>query len=185
MIGSVVPEESVILVDGHDNCTGVMEKMDAHRLGLLHRAFSVFIFNDRDELILQRRAPGKYHSAGLWTNTCCGHPRPGEDVIAAAQRRLMEEMGICCALVHRFTFRYTADVGSGLRENELDHVFVGRYGGLIHADPAEADAWRTIALDALQLEMSNEPDRFTAWLHACIGRVARADRPPARVTEPE
>lgn len=164
--------ESVVLVDAEDNASGSMEKMEAHRQGALHRAFSVFIFNDRGELILQRRAPGKYHSAGLWTNTCCGHPRPGEDLAEAAHRRLMEEMGIACALEHRFAFAYRADVGNGLQENELDHVFVGRYNGLPILHPGEADSWRAVTLDALEIEMTLAPNRFTPWLHACIARVA-------------
>ncbi len=163
--------ESVVLVDAEDNVSGTMEKMEAHRKGVLHRAFSVFIFNDRGELLLQRRAPSKYHSGGLWTNTCCGHPRPGEALAAAAQRRLMEEMGIACPLEHRFTFAYTAEVGNGLVENELDHVFVGRFNGLPILDPSEADSWRAVTLDALELEMTLSPYRFTTWLHACIARV--------------
>lgn len=172
-------EESVVLVDEDDKDIGVMEKLEAHRKGVLHRAFSVFIFNDRDELILQRRAPGKYHSAGLWTNTCCGHPRPGEVLMAAAQRRLKEEMGIACELEHRFAFAYSANVGNGLSEKEYDHVFTGHYSGTPEPDPEEADAWRWITLDALELEMAMEPLRFTPWLHACIARVARRDRPSA------
>lgn len=179
MSAKAVPEESVVLVDELDNATGIMEKLEAHRKGALHRAFSVFIFNDRDELILQRRAPGKYHSAGLWTNTCCGHPRPGEVLIAAAQRRLLEEMGIACELQHHFEFTYSANVGNGLQENEFDHVFTGRYSGAPVPDPEEADAWRAITLDALELEMAMEPQRFTPWLHTCIDRVARRDRPSA------
>ncbi|MEO8068163.1 MAG: isopentenyl-diphosphate Delta-isomerase [Flavobacteriales bacterium] len=176
---AAVQEESVVLVDEQDNAIGAMGKMEVHRSGLLHRAFSVFVFNEKGQLLLQRRAPGKYHSAGLWTNTCCGHPRPGEDLQGAAQRRLMEEMGIACALERNFSFTYTADVGNGLRENELDHVFSGSYSGDPHPDPEEADAWRAIALDALELEMAREPHRFTPWLHHCVSRVAGRDRPTA------
>lgn len=169
-------EESVVLVDEQDNAIGVMEKMEAHRTGRLHRAFSVFVFNENGELLLQRRAPGKYHSAGLWANTCCGHPRPGEELQDAAQRRLMEEMGIRCALEPSFSFIYRADVGNGLHEYELDHVFTGRHSGTPRPDPQEADAWRAITLDALEQEMASDPHRFTTWLHHCIARVAGRDR---------
>ena len=168
-----------MLMDAEDNVLSNMEKMKAHQNGALHRAFSIFIFNERGELILQRRAPGKYHSAGLWTNTCCGHPRPEEDLAAAAQRRLMEEMNIACVLEHRFTFAYTAEVGNGLVENELDHVFVGRFNGVPVLDPCEADSWRAVALGALELEMTLSPNRFTPWLHACIGKVVNHHRTSA------
>src|SRR5258708_6729560 len=118
-------DEQVILIDNKDNEIGISEKLEAHRKNLKHRAFSVFIFNNKKELLLQKRAMGKYHYAGLWTNTCCGHPRPGEPTPQAAQRRLMEEIGIQCDLAKAFDFSYQADLENGLHENELDHVYFG------------------------------------------------------------
>ncbi|HNK86555.1 MAG TPA: isopentenyl-diphosphate Delta-isomerase, partial [Flavobacteriales bacterium] len=117
--------EQVTLVNERDEVIGRMEKLEAHRVGALHRAFSIFIFNREGRLLLQQRADGKYHSPGLWTNSCCGHPRPGEPTMKAAQRRLHEELGIRCELTEEFTFSYRAEFGNGLIEHELDHVFFG------------------------------------------------------------
>jgi isopentenyl-diphosphate delta-isomerase len=146
-------EERVILVDENDVERGTAEKLRAHAEGALHRAFSVIVFNRRGELLLQCRAGGKYHSAGLWTNTCCGHPRPGEDTLVAARRRLGEEMGIDCDLQPLFGLRYRADFANGLAENEYDHVFVGRYDGEPRPDPGEVQAWRWAPLDSLRGEL--------------------------------
>src|SRR4051812_29121136 len=118
-------EIKVILVDDNDREVGVMEKMEAHRRGLLHRAFSIFIFNSRGELLLQKRALSKYHSGGLWTNTCCGHPMPGENIETAANRRLNEEMGINCVLNNIFQFHYNVLLDHAMTENEIDHVLFG------------------------------------------------------------
>jgi isopentenyl-diphosphate Delta-isomerase len=164
-------EEQVVLVNEQDEALGTMNKLDAHRQGILHRAFSVFVFNDRGEVLMQRRAYGKYHSGGLWTNTCCSHPRNGEPTPIAAARRLAEEMGIRCRLEQAFTFLYKADVGQGLIEHELDHVFIGTDEGPARPDPAEVSdtAWMSPAdLDAA---LTEHPEQFTAWLRLCWPRV--------------
>jgi isopentenyl-diphosphate Delta-isomerase len=155
--------EQVVLVDPEDRDLGVMEKQRAHAEGLLHRAVSVFVFDDQGRLLLQRRAEPKYHSAGEWTNTCCSHPRPGEPAEAAAHRRLREEMGFDCPLVPAFRFTYRAEVGGGLVEHELDHVFVGRWSGDPQPDPAEADDWRWLSLAGAARDAAEHPERYTAW----------------------
>src|ERR1043165_4926793 len=134
-------EEQVILVDEHDRGRGVMEKMEAHRRAELHRAFSVVIFNSKGEMLLQRRASGKYHSAGLYSNTCCSHPRPGEDTLSAANRRLKEEMGLETLLNKRCTFIYKTSFSNGLTENELDHVFEGTSDAVPAPDPDEVQSF--------------------------------------------
>lgn len=161
-------QESVILVNEQDQPTGTMEKMEAHRRGLLHRAFSVFVFNDRDELLLQRRALSKYHSAGLWTNTCCSHPRPGEDTEAAAHRRLQEEMGFDCALRPKATFVYKTPFDNGLTEHEFDHVFTGTFNHdpVINREEAEGFAWRTI--DDIRHDMNARPEAYTSWFRIAL-----------------
>lgn len=155
--------EQVIVVDASDVEVGAAPKLDAHVEGLLHRAFSIFLFNARGEILLQRRADRKYHTPGLWTNTCCGHPRPGEVTAEAARRRLREEMGIDCELSPLFAFTYRAHLGSGLSEHEIDHVFVGRYDGSPRPDPREASAWRWIDPLEAQREMEEDPAGFTPW----------------------
>lgn len=161
-------QESVILVNEQDQPTGTMEKMEAHRQGLLHRAFSVFVFNHRHELLLQRRALSKYHSAGLWTNTCCSHPRPGEDTEAAAHRRLREEMGFDCALQLKTTFIYKTPFDNGLTEHELDHVFTGTFNHdpVLNTAEAEAFAWKPI--DAIRQEMAARPEQYTSWFRIAM-----------------
>lgn len=163
--------EQVVLVDGSGRDLGVVEKGEAHRAGLLHRAFSVFVFNREGDLLLQQRAPGKYHSAGLWSNTCCGHPRPGEEVRMAAARRLFEEMGIRCPLHGAFHFTYRAELAGGMVEHEIDHVFVGRADGAVDADPVEVMATRWIARADLAAELRAGPEAFTAWLPLCVWRA--------------
>ncbi|MCB0770048.1 MAG: isopentenyl-diphosphate Delta-isomerase [Flavobacteriales bacterium] len=165
-------EERVVLVNEKDEELGSMEKLEAHRTGTLHRAFSVFLFDANDRLLLQRRAFGKYHSPGLWTNTCCSHPRVGESIMEAAHRRLMEEMGLKASLEHRFSFAYRADVGQGLIEHELDHVLFGRMEGRPEPDPAEVMDVRLIDLDDLEHELHTSPGSYTAWLRACWSEVA-------------
>jgi isopentenyl-diphosphate delta-isomerase len=161
---SHAPPERVVLVDTGDRVVGAAGKLDAHRTGALHRAVSVFVFDARDLLLLQQRARGKYHSGGRWTNTCCGHPRPGEDAAGAARRRLREEMGIACTLHGAGRFVYRADVGGGFVEHELDHVFVGWSDRDPSPDPAEVAGWRRVTVDGLQAELARAPDRFTVWL---------------------
>lgn len=169
-----ITEEQVLLVNERDEALGIMGKLEAHQVGALHRAFSVFLFDDRGRLLMQRRAPGKYHSAGLWTNTCCSHPRPSESIPEAAQRRLMEEMGIEAALVPQFSFIYRAAFDNGLQEHELDHVLVGTYSGEASPNPGEADAWEYVHPDALEADMNAHPERYTVWLRSCWVRVREA-----------
>jgi isopentenyl-diphosphate Delta-isomerase len=154
----------VVLVDENDLPMGVMEKLEAHRKGLLHRAFSVFVFNDKGQLLLQRRALGKYHSGGLWTNSCCSHPGPGEDVREAAERRLKEEMGFSVPLKFFKSFTYKADLENGLIEHEFDHVFIGHYSDAPTPDPAEVAEWKYVAMDDLVSDMQATPSSYTVWL---------------------
>jgi isopentenyl-diphosphate delta-isomerase type 1 len=159
--------EHVILVDENDNEIGIAEKIQAHRESLRHRAFSVFVFRQHPqlELLLQQRAEHKYHSGGLWTNTCCSHPRPGENIIAAGERRLWEEMGIRVALKSLGWFHYIAHFPNGMTENEVDYVLVGMTG-IEHIAPnvEEVKAFRWVALDDLKQEMLENPAGFTPWL---------------------
>jgi isopentenyl-diphosphate delta-isomerase len=161
----------VILVDEHDRERGSATKSEAHRSGALHRAFSVLVFNRRGEILLQQRALDKYHSGGLWSNTCCGHPRPGEDTGAAARRRLREEMGFECDLRRLFAFYYRVELARGLSEHEYDHVFVGSYEGDPRPDPAEVEAWRWIQLSAVHREIAEAADRYTRWFPLILQRL--------------
>lgn len=163
--------ERVVLVDDQDRRIGTADKLEAHRNPRLHRAFSVFVVNPSGELLLQRRARGKYHSGGLWSNTCCGHPRPGEDTGEAAHRRLREEMGIDCPLARAFSFTYRAKLEGGMEEHELDHVFVGRFRGDPRPDPAEAEAWRWAPLDEVRSDLDRHPEAYTAWFRIALPRV--------------
>lgn len=160
--------EQVILVNPDDREIGTAEKLSAHRDGLLHRAFSVLIDNDRGDMLLQRRAAGKYHSAGLWSNACCGHPRPNEDVRAAAERRLMEEMGFTVPLAAAFQFLYKESVGPDLVEHELDHVLAGRFNGVPTPNTEEVSAWRWVAPGDLQREITERPAQFTVWFRRIV-----------------
>lgn len=163
--------EEVILVDADDHEIGTMEKMEAHRLGVLHRAFSVFIFNARGELLLQQRAPEKYHSAGLWTNTCCSHPRKGENLHDAALRRLKEEMGITCELTYGFHFTYRAALTDQIYEHEVDHVFFGISEALPQPDKNEVVAFRYSNMTDLTKAIEEHPEAYTAWLKICLDAV--------------
>jgi isopentenyl-diphosphate delta-isomerase len=160
--------ENVILVDNDDNMYGVMEKMQAHKQGKLHRAISIFVFNSDGEFLLQRRATEKYHSAGKWSNTCCSHPRLDETNIDAALRRLKEEMGLECELNHQFSFVYRAEMENGLIEHEYDHVFFGITDILPVPNPAEVAGYRYIGGDELVADMSKKPDRYTVWFKLCL-----------------
>lgn len=165
--------EQVILVDERDREVGAGEKLAVHRAGQLHRAFSVFVVDAKGRLLLQRRAPGKYHSAGLWSNTCCGHPRPGEATAAAAHRRLREEMGFECPLTAAFSFVYRADLGNGLTEHELDHVFIGSFRGTPRPDPGEVAEWRAVPVGELRADLGARPQTYSAWLPTALdGLVA-------------
>lgn len=155
--------EYVVLVDRNDRPLGTMEKMEAHLKAKLHRAFSVFVVNRNGELMMQRRALSKYHSPGLWTNTCCSHPRQGEDVMEAAHRRLKEEMGFDCDLVKAFDFIYKADVGQGLTEHEFDHVFTGFYEGEPLINPDEVMEWKWMDIEDLKNDITGNPGDYTVW----------------------
>lgn len=157
--------EEVILVNEFDEPLGVMEKMEAHRKALLHRAFSVFIFNSKGEMLLQRRSMTKYHSGGLWTNACCSHPRPGEDTCQAATRRLAEELGFTTRLEEVFDFTYKSAFENGLTEHEYDHVFVGYYDQDIHPNPAEVCEYKFLSIEAVGADMATRPEVYTCWFH--------------------
>jgi len=163
--------EEVVLVNEQDKAVGVIEKLEAHRKGLLHRAFSVFIFNSSQQLLLQKRALNKYHSAGLWTNTCCSHPRPEEEIIPAAQRRLWEEMAIKCTLVPVFTFIYKAHFDNGLIEHEYDHVFIGKTDNIPKINKEEADEWKYMALKDIKEDIIINPANYTEWFKLSYDRV--------------
>ncbi|NPA43080.1 MAG: isopentenyl-diphosphate Delta-isomerase [Chlorobi bacterium] len=156
-------EEKVILVDSEGKATGEMPKLEAHRKGVLHRAFSVFLFDDRGRLLLQKRASGKYHSGGLWTNTVCSHPRPGEDTASAARRRLREEMGMEADLKEIFSFVYRAELDGGLTEHEFDHVFIGRAESVPRPDPSEAEDFAYMHLHDIREDIRRRPEKYTAW----------------------
>lgn len=173
-------EEVVVLVDARDNVVGSAPKMEAHRKGLLHRAISVFVFNTAGEMLLQRRAGGKYHSGGLWTNACCSHPRPGENPHKAAMRRLREEMGLQGSLDYSFSFIYRAELDQELIEHELDHVFTGTISNDPVPDPEEVGEWRWIAPDALEAELAAAPEQFTAWFPIALEALMRKRGAEAR-----
>ena len=164
-------DELVILVDDNDMEIGFGGKADIHREGRLHRAFSVFIFDSQEQMLIQQRTISKYHSAGLWSNTCCGHPRPGEVIADAAHRRLQQEMGFDCELQRLFGFRYRTRVGNGLIEDEYDHVFVGHYDGIPMPDPAEVADWKWIGIANLSEALSDFPNRFTYWFRKVVDEL--------------
>ena len=161
----------VILVDENDMPIGRMEKLAVHQQGLLHRAISVYVFNDHNELLIQRRAAGKYHAGGQWSNTCCGHPLPGEDTQEAAMRRLYQEMGMACALHESFELSYCLDVGGGLTEHELAHVFIGHSNVVPQLNAEEADAFAYHPVDEILEQMQLEPEHFTPWFRLCLPKV--------------
>ena len=156
-------EEKVILVDQNDNQIGVMPKMEAHEKAVLHRAFSVFILNHKNEVMLQQRAMHKYHSPGLWTNTCCSHQRVGETNIEAGTRRLQEEMGFTTSLKETVSFIYKAPFDNGLTEHELDHILVGTYEDDPVINPDEVANWKWMSLDAIKKDIEIFPEKYTAW----------------------
>jgi isopentenyl-diphosphate delta-isomerase len=166
-------EEVVVLVDADDREVGTMSKLAAHQEGRLHRAVSVLVHDSSGALLLQRRAAEKYHSPGLWSNSCCGHPRPGETPLVAATRRLREELGIECELTHAFTFTYGAALGDGMREHEVDHVFVGQTDDAPNPDPAEVGEWRRVQPELLRREMDASPETFTVWFRVLMERIQR------------
>jgi isopentenyl-diphosphate Delta-isomerase len=163
-------EEFVILVDEQDRELGIMEKMEAHKRGVLHRALSVIVFNSKGELLLQKRAQSKYHSGGLWTNTCCSHPRPGESISDAATRRLKEEMGIELKLNHAGSFIYQAKLDQGLTEHELDHVFIGIFDGQPNLNKHEVDDWKYVSVNSLLVDITANPTQYTEWFKIILDK---------------
>jgi isopentenyl-diphosphate Delta-isomerase len=161
----------VILVNSQDEPIGLMDKMQAHEKGLLHRAFSVFIFNKNGDMLLQQRALDKYHSGGLWTNTCCSHPLPGEQTQDAAQRRLLEEMGFSTALEETFTFTYKTGFDNGLTEHEVDHVFTGVYDGAILPDAGEVQSYAYRSMDDIRGSIETEPHLYTSWFKIAFPKL--------------
>ena len=166
-------QEQVVLVDADDREIGVGAKDHVHSCGSLHRAFSILVFDGRGNLFLQRRAISKYHSAGLWSNTCCGHPRPGETTGAAARRRLREEMGFDCHLVDAFSFIYRAEFAHGVVEHEYDHVFLGEYDGSLAVNPIEVAEWKLVSMSSLISDVNARPGDYTYWLKAILRSSGR------------
>lgn len=164
-------KEQVVLVDENDEPVGLMPKLEAHEKGALHRAISVFIFNKSGELLLQQRQHDKYHSGGLWTNTCCSHPYSGEKTSEAAQRRLWQEMGIHSELNFLFSFQYSVEFDNGLKENELDHIFWGISNEIPAVDKREVAAYKYVSKAALLADMQANPDSYTEWFKICIDKV--------------
>ncbi|RXR21828.1 isopentenyl-diphosphate Delta-isomerase [Flavobacterium stagni] len=156
-------EEQVILVNTNDEPIGLMNKLEAHEKAVLHRAFSVFVLNDKNEVMLQQRAHHKYHSPLLWTNTCCSHQRAGETNLEAGKRRLEEEMGFVTELKELFHFIYKAPFDNGLTEHELDHVMIGYYNGEPNINPDEVESWKWMDIEAIRQDMKNQPELYTVW----------------------
>ena len=165
-------KETVILVDANDNALGEMEKLEAHQKGQLHRAFSIFIFNSKGELLLQKRALDKYHSGGLWTNTCCSHPRVGENIPVAALRRLEEEMGFTCNLQEVFSFIYCAALNNELTEYEFDHVLFGSFEEKPKVNPLEVAEWKWMSMADTREQVKVNPGQFTAWFLFMFDQVS-------------
>ena len=164
-------EKQVILVDKNDKPIGTMGKSEAHASPNLHRAFSIFIFNDNGELLLQQRALNKYHSGSLWTNTCCSHPQPGENTEISASSRLVEEMGIHAKLEFLFTFIYKVEFENGVFEYELDHVFKGQFNKQPNVNMNEVSNWKWISIAELKSEIKLNPESYTEWFKICVPKV--------------
>jgi len=164
--------DEVILVNEQDEEIGFMSKLEAHQKGVLHRAFSVFIFNTNGEILLQQRALGKYHSEGLWSNTCCSHPLPHESAASGAVRRLQEEMGIQASLSFLYSFLYKAELDNGLTEHELDHIFWGISDNEPVINTAEVSNYKYISVNDLKTDLQENPEKYTEWLKICFNEVA-------------
>ena len=171
-MGMIESEERVILVDDNDVEIGTAGKLEVHRSGVLHRAFSVFVTNSNGQMLLQRRADGKYHCGGLWSTTACGHPRPGEDVHDAAVRRTREEMGFTCDLHPASVLLYRAAVGGGLLEHEFDHLFVGQFDGAPLPAKAEVAEWRWADRETLLADVAADAEKFTPWFRLALPQIA-------------
>lgn len=163
--------EQVILVDVDDCEIGVMEKMEAHKQAILHRAFSVFLFNPQGKMLLQQRALTKYHSAGLWTNTCCSHPRPGETLENAVTRRLIEEMGITAKVSKAFDFIYQAELPDHLNEHEFDHVFIGNYDDEVRPNHLEVANFVYQSIEEVAANLQSHPEKYTVWFKIAFPKV--------------
>ncbi len=161
----------VILVDEQDNELGKMEKLQAHLEAQLHRAISVFVFNSNKEMLLQKRASGKYHSANLWTNTCCSHPKPNENTTDAAKRRLQEEMGITCNLNYVFNFTYLAKLENGITEHEFDHVFFGFTNDIPVLNLEEASDYKYLSLEKIENQLNQNSEQFTVWFKLIFDKI--------------
>lgn len=166
-------EEKIILVDQNDVALGPIEKLEAHEKGLLHRAFSVFLFNSKGELLIQQRSEDKYHSAGLWTNTCCSHPNYEENLLDAINRRLQEEMGMTAEVEYKFKFTYEAMLENNLTEHEIDHVYFGRSDDIPIINPQEVKNWKYIEMNELQKGLNCYPEKYTSWLKICFPEVLK------------
>jgi isopentenyl-diphosphate Delta-isomerase len=169
--------DNIIIVDEHDNAIGTMEKMEAHRKGVLHRAFSILLFNSNGEVLLQKRSRSKYHSGGLWTNTCCSHPLPNESIYEATRRRLKHEMGIDIQPEFAFKFIYKTNLDQNLIEHELDHVFIGTFDGIPDINEDEVEDWKFMNLHSIRKDMKQSPEIYTAWFklivnHPELNRIA-------------
>jgi isopentenyl-diphosphate delta-isomerase len=173
--------EDVILVDSNDREIGSVEKLEAHRKGLLHRAFSVCIFSPNGHLLIHQRAATKYHSAGLWTNTCCSHPRPGESTAEAALRRLEEEMGFRTTIHHAFSFTYHAELDRGLVEHEFDHVFTGIWSGEPSPSQEEVSDWKWSEPNDLLTHMKLHPENYTAWFRILLPELLQLNYPMTQI----
>ncbi len=165
--------EMVILVDKNDKEIGTEEKIKTHKEGKLHRAFSIFIFNSKGEMLLQKRAKSKYHSGGLWSNACCSHPRPGENLEQATHRRLKEEMGLDCDLQKAFHFVYKTNLDNNLTEYEFDHVFIGEYDGEVKINQNEAEDFKWVSIDALKEDVEKTPENYTVWFKTALSEVLK------------
>lgn len=176
--------EKVILVDEFDNAVGAEENLRSHLKGLLHRSLSVFIFNSRGDMLLQKRAAAAHPFGGLWSNACCSHPRPGEATRAAAHRRLAGEMGFMCPLREVFSLRRRMRLAGGMIEHEFDHVLVGEYDGEPRPRPAAVEVWKWMPAADLMRAVADSPAEFTPWLRLCAGRVfeARLQQSPCGLT---
>lgn len=163
--------EHIILVNENNEEIGQGEKIKVHQEGRLHRAFSIFIFNSKGELLVQKRARMKYHSGGLWTNTVCSHPRVGENIEDAAHRRLKEEIGFDCPIKEIFSFIYNIKFNNGLTENEYDHVFIGRFDGKIVPNLEEAEDWKWINLEELKKSLKENPERYSYWFKIALDKL--------------
>jgi isopentenyl-diphosphate delta-isomerase len=160
--------KNVVLVDENDHVLGTMEKLQAHQQGRLHRAFSVIIFNDNDEMLIHKRASDKYHCGGLWTNACCSHPRLNEAVKDAALRRMQEEMGFTTSIEYIGQFIYKTEFENGLIEHELDHLFMGKFNGEPKPNPEEVEDFKYIGIDELKLDIEKAPQNYTVWFKKIV-----------------